>query len=110
MIKRLRACHGEWGDRHVDAHTFRVEAALSERHRQPAVRTVVGGAHEPGVGEFDNQRLQGPFGVEIERWRHAPYEAVHELQILAASKLATVLSEEHDDVAGGLKAAGDKAV
>ena len=105
------ARHGDAIDRHVGADAVRVEAALRERHRQAAIGTVVRGSHETIARPV---RRAAPAAPARRRDRAAGgmprTTAVHELQILAASELAAALAKQHDDVAGGLKAARDDAI
>ena len=67
-----------------------VEAAFGQRHRQAAIGAVVRRPREPFVRQRDEQRLQRPFGLQIERRRHAAHEIVDDLEIFASAKLATV--------------------
>ena len=93
-------------NRHVDADAARVEAALGQRHRQPAVRAVVRRPHAAARRPAStSSACSARSAAEVERRRHAAHQAVHDLQVLAAAELAAPLAEQDDRVA---RAAGTR--
>ena len=78
---------------HVGPRIARPEAALREGDRQPAFRAIVGRENQSRGGGIHQQVLQAPLGVQIQRWRRAPQQAVQGHQIFAATQFAETFTQ-----------------
>src|SRR5262245_11678129 len=97
-------------NRDFGAGTAGIEATLRECHDKTTIRTIVRRTDQSFGGKVDHQPLQRPFCVEIQfRW-HPTHYIVNRREIFAAAKLTTAFAEEHDHVAGALKAARDDTI
>src|SRR5262245_21541015 len=87
----------------VSAAPICIEAALRDRHGQSSVGTIMCGLDETLVRQRDEELLKRAFGLEIYRRWDTANETMRNLQILAATKLDPVVTEEHNHVARGLE-------
>src|SRR5262249_12031562 len=110
VVETSVARHLRAANRNLDAHAVRIETAFGDGNRQTAVRAIVRGAHQPRIGERDEEILQRALTREIDLRRHAAHDPVRLLQILGATELAATLAEEDDGVARFLEAPADDFV
>ncbi len=74
-----------------------VEAALGERHREPAVGAVVRRPDQPRVGQRrPAARCSARSRARSSAGGTPAHQTVHDLQVLAAAELAATLAEQHD--------------
>ena len=87
-----------------------VEAALRDSHGQSSVGAIMGGPDETLVRQSDEKLLKRALGLEVDSWRDTANETMSNLQVLAATKLDPVVTEEHNQIAGSLELSAHNAI
>src|SRR4029450_7930363 len=94
----------------VGADLICVEAALRDSYGQSSVSAIMCGPDETLVGQRDEQLLKRALGLGGDSRGDAANETMSNLQVLAATKLDPVVTEEHNQIAGSLELSAHNAI
>ena len=71
-----------------------VEAAFCHRHSDTALRTIVGRTDQPRHRALGQHSVKGPLTRQIDPGRDAPDDAVHHLEVGAATQFVVAVAEQ----------------